>query len=244
MSKGNVIAVSAVVLSLTGFSWIHAQQGRDAKFTLEDYYEIQNLYYTYAHSIDAGQGERFASTWIESGEFTHGYGPGQGGGDRAPAKGTAALTRVGSTGGSRHFVANLIITPTPEGAKGSCYLLLYSARTVPPSFTETAIYDDTKTLQKAIEDTPDKKPRPRDKQAALKLATSETETAGEVTKAIDSLVGDGSVVAFTEVFQQLRDDMKRVQGRLEKGDLGTPTQAMQEDILATLKEMIRSLKSR
>ncbi len=143
MSRGNVIAVSAVALSLTGFSWIHAQQGRDAKFTLEDYYEIQNLYYTYAHSIDAGQGERFASTWIESGEFTHGYGPGQGGADRAPAKGTAALTRVGSTGGTRHFVANLIITPTPEGAKGSCYLLLYSARTVPPSFTETAIYDDT-----------------------------------------------------------------------------------------------------
>ncbi len=51
--------------------------------------------------------------------------------------------RMGSRGGTRHFVANLIITPTPEGAKGSCYLLLYSARTIPPSFTETAIYDDT-----------------------------------------------------------------------------------------------------
>ena len=62
---------------------------------------------------------------------------------RTPLKGTDALTRMGSVGGGRHFTANLTVTPTPDGARGSCYLLLFDARHVPATLTETAIYDDT-----------------------------------------------------------------------------------------------------
>jgi len=54
-----------------------------------------------------------------------------------------ALSQMGSRGGSRHFNANLVITPTPEGAKGSVYLLLFNARNIPATIVETAIYDDT-----------------------------------------------------------------------------------------------------
>jgi hypothetical protein len=52
------------------------------------------------------------------------------------------LTRMGSQSGGRHFTANLVITPTSEGADGSCYLLLFNARNVPATITETAIYQD------------------------------------------------------------------------------------------------------
>ena len=62
---------------------------------------------------------------------------------RTPLKGTEALTRMGSVGGGRHFTANLTVTPTPDGAEGSCYLLLFDARNVPATLTETAIYNDT-----------------------------------------------------------------------------------------------------
>jgi SnoaL-like domain len=50
---------------------------------------------------------------------------------------------MGGRGGLRHFNANLVVTPTPEGAKGSVYLLLFNARNVPATIVETAIYEDT-----------------------------------------------------------------------------------------------------
>jgi 3-phenylpropionate/cinnamic acid dioxygenase small subunit len=141
MNRRTIFGAIVATLAVAGYSFIHAQQAK--KFTLEDYYEIQNLYYTYAYSIDAGQGEVFANTFVEDGEFLHGYGPGQANAARNPAKGFEALKRAGSVSGTRHFVTNLRITPTSEGAKGSCYLLMYTARSTPPSFVETAIYDDT-----------------------------------------------------------------------------------------------------
>jgi hypothetical protein len=119
------------------------------KLSADDYVAIQQLYATFAHALDKGEGERFAATFIEEGEFTGGRGPGRGAEVRTPIKGTEALTRMGSRGGTRHFTANLIITPTPEGVKGTCYLLLFNARNIPATITETAIYDDTlvKTAQ-------------------------------------------------------------------------------------------------
>jgi 3-phenylpropionate/cinnamic acid dioxygenase small subunit len=110
--------------------------------TPADYAEIQQLYATYAHCLDKGLGPQFADTFTEDGEFTGGRGPGKAAEARTPRKGRAALTVMGSTSGTRHMVTNIMITPTEEGAKGSAYLLLYSARTIPSTLVETAIYDD------------------------------------------------------------------------------------------------------
>jgi hypothetical protein len=118
-----------------------AGAGAAPKLTADDYVEIQQLYASYAHALD--KGERFASTFVLDGEFTGGRGPGRGSEVRTPAKGKDALFKMGSRGGSRHFTANLVITPTAEGAKGSVYLLLFNARNVPATIVETAIYDDT-----------------------------------------------------------------------------------------------------
>jgi hypothetical protein len=121
---------------------VHAEAGAVRKLTADDYIEIQQLYANYAHALDKGEGERFASTFVLDGEFTGGRGPGRGSEVRNPIKGDALLA-MGSRGGARHFNANLVITATPEGAKGSVYLLLFNARNIPATIVETAIYEDT-----------------------------------------------------------------------------------------------------
>ena len=120
-----------------------AETGGAPKLTADDYIEIQQLYANYAQALDRGEGEHFASTFVLDGEFTGGRGPGRGSEVRSPIKGKEALSQMGSRGGSRHFNANLVITPTPEGAKGSVYLLLFNARNIPATIVETAIYEDT-----------------------------------------------------------------------------------------------------
>jgi hypothetical protein len=120
-----------------------AEGGAASKLTADDYIEIQQLYANYAHALDKGEGERFAATFVLDGEFTGGRGPGRGSEVRDPIKSKDALLAMGSRGGLRHFNANLVITPTPEGVKGSVYLLLFNARSIPATIVETAIYEDT-----------------------------------------------------------------------------------------------------
>jgi hypothetical protein len=106
-------------------------------------------------------------------------------------------------------------------------------------------HEGTKALHKAIQDTPDKKPHPEDEEAARKLAASETDIINAATKAIDKLgAEDPSIVAFSEVFQNVRKDMERLRDRLKKGDIGTDTQAAERDIIEALEDMISALKDR
>lgn len=143
MSKRKIAGVLSLSLSIVGFGWGQAQTKKPNKLMADDYIEIQQLYANYARALDLGQGERFAATFVEEGEFTGGRPAGRAGETRTPLKGKEGLTKMGSQGGSRHFTSNLVITPAPEGAKGSCYLLLFNARNIPATITETAIYDDT-----------------------------------------------------------------------------------------------------
>lgn len=120
-----------------------APSGAALKLTAEDRLEIQELYAKYCHGLDKGDPDLFSSCWTDDGEFTGGRGPGRANDDRTPRKGRQALYQMATNGGTRHFNTNLILTPTADGAKASIYLLLYTARTVPPTFVETALYDDT-----------------------------------------------------------------------------------------------------
>jgi SnoaL-like domain len=149
--KTALLAVGVgLLVASASLTLMRAGQTKAVKLTFEDYVEVQQLYHTYARAIDLGEGEKFASTFIQEGEFTGGRPPGRANDPRVPVKGHDGLFAIGDRSGLRHFTANLTIAPGPDGTvKGSCYLLLYSARTVPPSFVETAIYDDTlvKTAQ-------------------------------------------------------------------------------------------------
>ena len=109
---------------------------------------------------------------------------------------------------------------------------------------QIAAYDATKGLHKIIEGADEKKPRPEDQQAALKLAADEMDAIKEAAKAIDMLETMTDVVAFTEEFRELRKDMKRVQRLLKNSDVGRETQAIEKDIIQTLREMISQLRPR
>jgi hypothetical protein len=116
-----------------------------AKVSTDDYVEIQQLYAHYCHSMDTGNPDALAQCWTKDGEMTRGYGPGEAGGARTPISGYGMGYAMGGAngGGTRHMYTNLLLTKTPEGAKGSVYLLLYASTTTPPSFVEVAIMDDT-----------------------------------------------------------------------------------------------------
>jgi hypothetical protein len=125
------------------------------------------------------------------------------------------------------------------------------ARQAPADFTDRcrkmldmqiAVYEDTRRLHSVIQSTPDKKPRPKDQQACLELAGNEQQIVIEVTKIILMLEKEGTAVAFPEVFRELRKDMKSAQQRLTLTDVGMDTQAIEQDIVDTLREMVSALK--
>src|SRR5271163_2172803 len=129
MLRRSLFSAGALLAALAALRPAAAAEARIApKLTADDYIEIQQLYAGYAHALDKGEGERFAATFVLDGEFTGGRGPGRGGEARNPIKGKDAFLEMGSRGGLRHFNANLVITPTPDGAQGSVYLLLFNPR--------------------------------------------------------------------------------------------------------------------
>ncbi len=100
----------------------------------------------------------------------------------------------------------------------------------------------TEGVFKVVDALADKKPTRQNQQDSLKLSDNEKDIVSEATKAIEMLEAEGSAVAFPEVFQQVRQDMMHVQRRLEITDTGAVTQAIEKDIIDTLKEMIDALK--
>ncbi len=79
-------------------------------------------------------------------------------------------------------------------------------------------------------------------QGAAIQADKEDEIVKEADKALGLLQAEGSAVAFAKVFEQVRKDMKIVEANLKRTDVAENTQAVEEDIINTLKEMIEALK--
>src|SRR5262245_22796033 len=125
--------------------------------------------------------------------------------------------------------------PRPSGFADRCQKILD---------LQIAVHEGTRSLHKVIQDTPDKKPRPEDQQAALKLVASQEDIILEATKAIDMLEAEKVAVTLLEVFREVRKDMERVQRRLKMSDVGMDTQAVEQEIIDALKEMNSALKKR
>ena len=90
-----------------------------------------------------------------------------------------------------------------------------------------------------------RKPRPEDRKAGLKLADQQRKIIQEVTRVIELMEKpEARAVAFPEVFRQLREDMRRVHQCLVNCDVGRETQAVEEDVVETLREIIKSFNSR
>jgi hypothetical protein len=110
---------------------------------------------------------------------------------------------------------------------------------------QLAIHAGIQDLNKVIADTAARKPRPEDRKAGLKLADQQRKIIQEVTRVIELMEKpEARAVAFPEVFRQLREDMRRVHQCLVNCDVGRETQAVEEDVVETLREIIKSFNSR
>ena len=115
-----------------------ARQGKgEARLTTADYVEIQQLYARYATAIDTGDGQAWAATFVPDGVFN------------TNTVGHDALVqfvrdwREKRNGANlRHSNANLVITPTPEGASGTVYLALLNVSVRPVIIQSTGMYED------------------------------------------------------------------------------------------------------
>ena len=115
------------------------------ELTAEDHAEIRQLYARYVHAFDLGDPMAYAGTYTPDGFIRV---------DRAGARGTpvvghdnlvAFADRYHETNGPypRHWNSGLVITPTADGAKGTCYLVVFNVNT--RSLMLTGVYEDTLT---------------------------------------------------------------------------------------------------
>jgi hypothetical protein len=126
------LSVSLVVLSsLLAVDTARAQG--HGSLTTQDYIDIQQLYARYNVAIDAGNAEAYADTFTTDGVFNTFNG----------REALLGFARGYKGINSRHWNTNLVITPSPEGAKGSVYLFLLDVSTKPPSISTAIQYDDT-----------------------------------------------------------------------------------------------------
>ena len=144
MMRTRVIAMLALPAALAAGCTAQQQptvavQAASAGFTTQDYIDIQQLYARYGQTIDSGErdGEAWADTFTPDGVFSK------------TTVGRQALAAFAKNwhenrGGAQmqHWNTQLLITPTADGARGSCYLMLVDRRTQPPSIMSVSKYDD------------------------------------------------------------------------------------------------------
>lgn len=75
-----------------------------------------------------------------------------------------------------------------------------------------------------------------------RLSSKEAEIVLETDKALTLLREDGTAVAFPEAIEQARADMEQVVQRLAQFKVNDITQAIEQDIIAALEEMLAALK--
>src|SRR4029079_6340366 len=118
------------------------------------------------------------------------------------------------------------------------FLAMLEARFQRMLAMELLVYDGTLKLAK----TPEEDRVSRHGAKALQLAHEQNAITIEATKAITLLREEGSAVAFPEAVEQVRDDMRIVEARLERTNVGDLTQATERDIIEALEEMIDALQ--
>ena len=137
MRKTSAVAILSTFL--LGGAWSYAQDGKKGTLTAQDYVEIQMLYARYNHSIDSGDIEGYVALFTPDGSFNNNIGE----------QGLRTFMKNRNGGTRRHWNTNLLITPTPEGAKGAVYLMFVDVGMKPPQITSAGRYEDTlvKTAQ-------------------------------------------------------------------------------------------------
>jgi hypothetical protein len=147
MSKRFVAVVLSVVVVAAGARWKYVSAA-EPRLTTQDYIDIYNLYGIYSRYTDMGYGDdgtNYASMFTADGEFNNNNRANNPRVGREVQKTTIHNQQAGwvRDGRSvRHTTTNIVITPTPEGAKGSAYLLIFNITATPPFVESGGLYDD------------------------------------------------------------------------------------------------------
>ena len=117
-------------------------------------------------------------------------------------------------------------------------LVMLEARLRKMLEAQNNIYDQTLKLEESI----GRSPEHELEIASATLGRKEEQIVGEVDRALILLKEDGSSVAFPEALQQVREDMLTVASRLRSVKTDKITQAVEQDIIETLEEMLAALQ--
>ena len=125
------IALVAAAVTIMGFTRVAWAEGLGT----QDYIDIEQLYATYHHAIDSGDGEAWAGTFTPDGTFNKFTGHDQ-------LVGFIQAWKEKMNGGARrHWNTNLRIVPSKDGASASVFLMLVDVNT--KGIVATGMYDDT-----------------------------------------------------------------------------------------------------
>ena len=141
MSKSKYVIIATLLAIPAGWA-LRAQTTKPATLTAADYLEIQQLVARYSYAVDmhGGDGSAYAALFTPDGAFG------------TQAKGTAQLAELAAKTNkersgpafARHFVTNVMIKPSPEGATGRSYLVALDISEVrkPTTNLHGGHYDD------------------------------------------------------------------------------------------------------
>jgi hypothetical protein len=155
------IAIMMLAVAILAAVGIQAQQNSNnlpskaGTLTAQDYFEIEQLMYRYGHAIDtcANNGYDYADLYTADAKFIDYFteegfqkkglvrAEGREALARAAGGGTLGCKNVGWKDWS-HIMANPVITPTPEGAKGRVYLVVIGEKG-PHDVQRFGGYEDT-----------------------------------------------------------------------------------------------------
>jgi hypothetical protein len=141
--------VIALLGSLAGAGWAYAQQknsSRATTLTVQDRAEIQELYARYNQGSDFSDMAMFMSIWADDAVFKSSPTSQEIVGRKAleewRAKANADRIKANSPP-RRHWNSSLVLTPTPEGAKGRNYYVLMDVSGKEPRIYGSGYHDDT-----------------------------------------------------------------------------------------------------
>ena len=136
--------VAALAVCVAASAAVYAQQKGPKTLSAQDYAEIEQLYIRYNWAFDSGaeNGMAWAKTFTPDGEFVMGPNKTAGREQLAQfnAKASSAAPRA-----PHHFVTNIRIEPSAEGARGGAYFFHVPTPepNKPAGITSTGAYEDT-----------------------------------------------------------------------------------------------------
>lgn len=140
--------IGTVLLSLaTGSGALIAAEQSSPGLSWEDHAEIQALYATYTHSLDSGDAETWAETFTPDGVLLMvAAGDAEDAGLRIAGRdalaGFATGAHAANGGNMRNWQSQAMITATPGGAEGRCYLMLFLTVDGPAAIQTSGVFTD------------------------------------------------------------------------------------------------------